>query len=614
MDENNRNFILAIVLSMAVLFVWQFFFVPSTPPEAIKQTTEQQAEPGPPQPEGGETPSAGMPQPEAAPGAALTRDQALAQSPRIAIDTPSLKGSIALKGGRIDDLVLKDYRETVEPTSPNVVLLSPAGGPHAYYAEHGFVAGAGSDLGLPTADTVWTAETQGSLTQNSPVRLSYDSGSGLKFTRTVAIDDKYMFTIDDTVENSGSEAVTIYPYALVSRHETPPIQGFFILHEGLIGVVDDSGLEEISYSKALENPPLTSKSQHGWLGITDKYWATVVIPEQGKDFTATFFGKQSGGRDRFQTDYLLQALIVPPGGTGEVQGRVFAGAKEVNVVDGYAEAYGIPKFDLLIDWGWFYFLTKPLFFALDYFYKLVGNFGVAILIVTVIIKLIFFPLANKSYVAMSKMKKLGPEMQRIKERYGDDRMRQQQAMMELYKKEKVNPASGCLPILIQIPIFFALYKVLFVTIEMRHAPFFGWIRDLSAPDPTSIFNLFGLIPWEPPLFLMIGIWPIIMGITMWVQMKLNPAPPDPVQQKIFTWMPVFFTFLLASFPAGLVIYWAWNNFLSVIQQATIMARQGVEIPLLENLGFKNNKKKPVEAVAEEKPARSKSTKGETPKS
>jgi YidC/Oxa1 family membrane protein insertase len=591
MDENNRNFILAIVLSMAVLFAWQFFFMPAPPPDAVKQTAEQQqAEPGPPQPEGGEVSSGGAPQPDISTGAALTREEALAQSPRIAIDTPSLKGSIALKGGRIDDLTLKDYRETVEPTSPNVVLLSPAGGPHAYYAEHGFVGGAGSDLGPPTPDTLWTAETQGPLTQNSPVTLSYDNGKGLKFTRTISVDDKYMFTVDDTVTNTGSAAVTLYPYALVSRHETPHVQGFYILHEGLIGVVADA-LEQITYSKALENPAATVKSQNGWLGITDKYWATVVIPEQGKDFTATFFGKQAGGRDRFQTDYLLGLLTVPAGGNGEVQGRVFAGAKEVHVVDGYAETYGIPKFDLLIDWGWFYFLTKPLFFALDYFYKLVGNFGIAILIVTVIIKLLFFPLANKSYVAMSKMKKLGPEMQRIKERFADDRMRQQQAMMELYKKEKVNPASGCLPILIQIPIFFALYKVLFVTIEMRHAPFFGWIKDLSAPDPTSIFNLFGLIPWDPPHFLMIGIWPIIMGITMWVQMKLNPAPPDPVQQKIFTWMPIFFTFLLASFPAGLVIYWAWNNFLSIIQQAAIMKRQGVDIPLLENLGFKNNKSK-----------------------
>jgi len=603
MDENNRNFILAIVLSMAVLFAWQYFFVPVHEPEAGKPGIEQQqqAEPGPPQPQsGGEVLSGVAPQPEATPGSALTREEALAQSPRIPIDTPSLKGSIALKGGRIDDLTLKDYRETVEPDSPQVVLLSPAGSPHAYYTEHGFVGAGGGDLGLPASDTLWSAESQGPLTPHSPVTLTYDNGKGLKFTRTIAIDDKYMFTVDDKVANSGSEAVTLYPYALVSRHETPPIQGFFILHEGLIGVVDhsvkcdgwfSSELCEVTYASAIENqrPPFETKS--GWLGITDKYWATVVIPEQGKAFQAKFYGSQSNGRDRFQTDYLLESLTIPAGGTGEVQGRVFAGAKEVNVVDGYAETYSIPKFDLLIDWGWLYFLTKPLFFALDYFYELVGNFGVSILIVTVIIKLIFFPLANKSYVAMSKMKKLAPEMQRIKERYGDDRMRQQQAMMDLYKKEKVNPASGCLPILIQIPIFFALYKVLFVTIEMRHAPFFGWIKDLSAPDPTSIFNLFGLIPWQPWPILMIGAWPIIMGITMWVQMKLNPAPPDPVQQKIFTWMPVFFTFLLASFPAGLVIYWAWNNFLSVLQQAAIMKRQGVEIPLLENLGIKNNKAK-----------------------
>ncbi|HXG79800.1 MAG TPA: membrane protein insertase YidC [Methyloceanibacter sp.] len=591
MDENNRNFILAIVLSMAVLFAWQYFFVPATPPEAAKAPVEQKAEPGPPQPQGPSgTPAGAPPQPQAQ-GALLTREQALAQSPRIEIDTPSLKGSIALKGGRIDDLTLKDYRETVDPNSPQVVLLSPSGSPHAYYAEQGFVGGQGADLALPTADTVWTAETQAPLTPNSPVRLSYDNGKGLKFTRTISVDDKYMFTVTDQVVNTGSEAVTLYPYALVARHETPQVQGFYILHEGLIGVVDGS-LEEITYHKALENPDAASfKSKEGWLGITDKYWATVLVPEQGVAFEAKFRGWQAGGRDRFQTDYLLAPLTVPAGGTGETQGRVFAGAKEVHTVDGYAETYAIAKFDLLIDWGWFYFLTKPLFFALDYFYKLVGNFGVAILIVTVIIKLILFPLANKSYVAMSRMKKLAPEMERIKQRYADDRMRQQQALMDLYKKEKVNPASGCLPILVQIPIFFALYKVLFVTIEMRHAPFFGWIKDLSAPDPTSLFNLFGLIPWEPPHFLMIGVWPIIMGITMWVQMKLNPPPPDPVQAKIFGWMPVFFTFLLASFPAGLVIYWAWNNLLSIIQQAVIMTRQGVEITLLENVGFKNNKNK-----------------------
>ncbi|MGH6866576.1 MAG: membrane protein insertase YidC [Methyloceanibacter sp.] len=590
MDENNRNFILAIVLSMAVLFAWQFFFVPQEPPGAGKppQGEQQQTQPGPPQPQpGGQTPGA-APQPGASTYAALTREAALAALPRIAIDTPSVKGSISLKGSRIDDLTLKDYRVTVEPDSPQVVLLSPAGTPHAYYTEHGFVGGGANDC-LPTGETVWTAETNRALTPGSPITLSYDNGKGLKFTRTISVDDKYMFTIDDAVSNTGSEPVTLYPYGLVSRHELPQVQGFYILHEGLIGVVDDSGLEEISYAHALENPPASFQSQNGWLGITDKYWAAVVIPEQGKKFTAKFAGNGRDGRQRFQTDYLGDALTIPAGETAEVKGNVFAGAKEVNVVDGYAEAYSIPKFDLLIDWGWFYFLTKPLFLALDYFYKLVGNFGISILIVTLIIKLVLFPLANKSYVAMSKMKKLQPEMVRIKERFPEDRMRQQQAMMDLYKNEKVNPASGCLPILVQIPVFFALYKVLFVTIEMRHAPFFGWIKDLSAPDPTSIFNLFGLIPWDPPSFLAIGIWPIIMGITMWVQMKLNPAPPDPVQQKIFTWMPVFFTFLLASFPAGLVIYWAWNNFLSVIQQSVIMARQGVEIPLLENLGFKPDK-------------------------
>lgn len=622
MDENNRNFILAIVLSIGVLFAWQFFFVPKHTQAPGTQTTEQQqqqTEQGPPQPgTGSETQSGGAPQQGAPAAPTMTRDEALAQSPRVAIDTPALKGSIALKGGRIDDLTLKDYRETVEPTSPQVVLLSPAGGPHAYYAEHGWVAEGATDLGLPGPDTVWTAESAGPLTPQSPVTLSYDTGKGLKFTRTIAIDDKYMFTVDDQVVNTGAEAVTLYPYALVSRHETPHVQGFYILHEGLIGVVDDSGLEEISYKKAIENPPASFKSQHGWLGITDKYWATVAVPEQGKGFTATFSGSTKGeGRDRFQTDYLMGPVAVAPGATGQARGQVFAGAKEVNTVDAYAERYSIPKFDLLIDWGWFYFLTKPLFFALDFFYKLVGNFGVAILIVTLIIKLVLFPLANKSYVSMSKMKLLAPEMQRIKERYADDRMRQQQAMMELYKKEKVNPASGCLPILVQIPVFFALYKVLFVTIEMRHAPFFGWIKDLSAPDPTSIFNLFGLIPWDPPHMLMIGIWPIIMGITMWVQMKLNPAPPDPVQQKIFTWMPVFFTFLLASFPAGLVIYWAWNNTLSVIQQATIMARQGVEIPLLENLGLKPAKPSAAAEADKQRSAkaekRAKSAKGDAGK-
>jgi YidC/Oxa1 family membrane protein insertase len=606
MDENNRNFILAIVLSICVLFAWQYFFVPKHAPQLqpVQQTAEQQqpqksAEPGPPQPRAeGETPSpAGTPVEPGGPQAVTkTREEALASSQRVAIDSPGIKGSINLKGGRIDDVVLKKYRETVDPSSPNVVLLSPAGAPHPYYVEHGWVAETGKDTTVPGPDTVWKAESTGPLTVSTPVTLTYDNGKGLVFTRTIGIDDNFMFTVTDAVANSGSEPVMLYPYGLVSRLGVPLTQSYYILHEGLIGVVDGS-LEQITYKKAVGNPPASFKAKSGWLGITDKYWAATVVPEQGKNFEARFSGTPGAAdAEHFQSDYLMDAVSVPAGGKTETKGYVFAGAKEVNLVDGYATQYAVPKFDLLIDWGWFYFLTKPMFYALDFFYKLVGNFGVAILIVTLVIKLVLFPLANKSYVSMSKMKKLQPEMVRIKERFGEDRMRQQQAMMELYKKEKVNPASGCLPILVQIPVFFSLYKVLFVTIEMRHAPFFGWIKDLSAPDPTSVFNLFGLLPFEPATvpvighFLMLGAWPLIMGVTMWVQMKLNPAPPDPVQAKVFAWMPIFFTFLLAGFPAGLVIYWAWNNLLSVIQQSVIMRRQGVEIPLFENLGFKNDKK------------------------
>jgi YidC/Oxa1 family membrane protein insertase len=595
MDENNRNFLFAIVLSIAVLFAWQFFYgLPKQhQQEAGKQQQEQPLQPGAPQPEAGSAPVA----PSAPAPIAQTREAALTASPRIAIDTPSLKGSIALKGGRIDDLVLAKYRETVAPDSPNVVLLSPAGSPHPYYADYGWV-GVAKDIGLPAPDSLWTAQSQAPLTPQSPVTLTFDNGKGLAFTRTIAVDEDYMFTITDAVANKGADAVSISPYGLVMREEVPPKTNYWILHEGLIGVFDN-GYEPLTYKKAmaLNGTPTKFTSKSGWLGITDKYWATVLVPPQGQEFTAQFNGAAAGEQGLFRSDFVMAPRELAPGATTESKNQMFAGAKEVSVVDSYGARYGIPKFDLLIDWGWFYFLTKPMFFALDYFYKLVGNFGVAILIVTLCIKLVLFPLANKSYVSMSKMKMLGPEMQRIKDRFADDRARQQQAMMELYKKEKVNPASGCLPILVQVPVFFSLYKVLFVTIEMRHAPFFGWIKDLSAPDPTNLFNLFGLIPFDPsqvPVighFLVIGVWPLIMGFTMFVQMRLNPAPPDPVQQKVFAWMPLFFTFLLASFPAGLVIYWAWNNSLSILQQSVIMARQGVDIPLLENLGIKKRKAK-----------------------
>ncbi len=602
--ENNRNYLIAIALSIAVMMVWFGFFAPKRTQEqqqpAQQTQTEQPAPSTAPQP-GATAPtpgqSASVPQPSATTAPAAALETALKASPRVPVETPSLQGSIALRGARIDDLVLPKYRQTVNPDSPPVRLFAPAGGPDAYYSEQGWVADPKATVKLPTSDTLWQAPAGAKLTPGAPVTLTWDNGQGLVFRRTISVDEDYMFTVRQEVENKTGAAITLFPYALISRHGKPKIQSIYILHEGLIGVLGDNGLQEIDYDDLLEQPVNFSKVKAGWLGITDKYWAAVVVPNQADTYQARFSATQENGRDRFQADYLLDAVQVAAGGTANIEGRLFAGAKETQIVDSYAERYGIAKFDLLIDWGWFYFLTKPMFFALDFFYKLVGNFGLAILIVTVIIKIILFPLANKSYVSMSRMKKLQPEMQRLKERFENDKARQQQALMDLYRKEKVNPAAGCLPIVIQIPIFFALYKVLYITIEMRHAPFFGWIQDLSAPDPTTLFNLFGLIPWTPPHFLMIGIWPLIMGFTMFVQMQLNPAPPDPVQAKIFKWMPLFFMFLLAPFPAGLVIYWAWNNTLSVIQQSVIMRRQGVELALWDNLGLTALRKKFGKAAA-----------------
>lgn len=598
MDENNRNFLLAIVLSIGVLLGWNYFFaVPQ--PDQVQKPAEQSQQTAPGTPPAAPTPqpsaSGAPPQPAAqapAPGVApapagASREAALRGSTRIPVATPRLKGSIALKGARIDDLILKDYRITAEPGSENVTLFSPSGANDAYYAEHGWVSDGSTKVNLPTSNTEWTTQSSGSLKPGSPLTLAWDNGENLIFKRIISVDENYMFTVRQEVENRTGNPIRLYPYALISRHGTPDVQSFYILHEGLVGVLGEQGLQEIDYEDAIEDKRIKFKAQiGGWLGITDKYWASVIIPNQQARYQGHFSGTIKAGKESYQADYLLDPVTVQPGATGKVESQLFAGAKETFVIDEYAERYKIDRFDLLIDWGWFYFLTKPLFFAIDYFFKLVGNFGLSILIVTVLIKLALFPLANKSYASMSKMKKLQPEMTKLKERYKDDKTRQQQALMDLYKKEKVNPASGCLPILVQIPVFFALYKVLFVTIEMRHAPFYGWIKDLSAPDPTTMFNLFGLIPWDPPTFLMIGIWPLIMGLTMFVQMRLNPAPPDPIQAKIFAWMPVMFTFLLAPFPAGLVIYWAWNNLLSIIQQAYIMKSQGVEIALFDNFGLK----------------------------
>jgi YidC/Oxa1 family membrane protein insertase len=393
-----------------------------------------------------------------------------------------------------------------------------------------------------------------------------------------------MFTITQEIENNTGQPLNLFPYSRVVRVGQPQTANFYILHEGLLGVFDET-LQEIDYDDLKEEQNTISvASTGGWLGITDKYWAVALVPGQASAIDGSFRYQASQGKDNFQADYIgKQSVAVPANGRAALEDRIFAGAKVVEVIDSYKDNLGIDRFDLMIDWGWFYFLTKPLFWLLEMFFKLVGNFGVAILIVTVLIKAVFFPLANKSYESMSKMKKLQPEMERLKQLYPDDRMKQQQELMALYKKEKVSPLSGCLPILLQIPVFFALYKVLFVTIEMRHAPFYGWIKDLSAPDPTNLFNLFGLIAWDPPTLLHVGIWPIIMGITMWMQMRLNPTPPDPIQAKMFNWMPLIFTFMLATFPAGLVIYWAWNNSLSIVQQALIMKRQGVKVDFIGNV-------------------------------
>ncbi len=618
MMNDHKNTILAIVLSLIVVVGWQYFV---GYPQMEKQRQEavlkqqEQAQQKPPQPNS--TAPAGQPgAPPQAPGTptsdaaaqpqTLTREAVMAQSPRIAIQTPRLDGTIALKGGRIDDLSLSQFRETVDPNSPAIVLLSPSGTAQPFYAEFGWVAAAGTTAKVPGADSVWKQEGGGTLGVDHPVTLTFDNGEGLTFRRIIAVDDHYLFTIKDTVANKGDAAVTLLPYALISRHGTPEVQGYYILHEGLIGVLGDQGLQEETYKKIEDKKNETFDVTNAWLGITDKYWAAALLPDSSAKVHARFSSGQIGTQKTYQTDYLLEPQTIQPAGSGSADARLFAGAKEVSTVgvnfplaslEGYNGKLKLNHFDLLIDWGWFYFITKPMFLVIDFFFHLVGNFGVAILIVTVLVKILFFPLANKSYASMAKMKAVQPQMAMIKERYGDDKMKQQQAMMELYKKEKINPLAGCLPIAIQIPVFFSLYKVLFVTIEMRHAPFFGWIKDLSAPDPTNIFNLFGLIPVDPTTlpvfghFLHIGAWGIVMGITMWIQMKLNPAPPDPTQQMIFNWMPIIFTFMLASFPAGLVIYWAWNNSLSVTQQSIIMHKNGAKIELWDNLKRTFAKKK-----------------------
>jgi YidC/Oxa1 family membrane protein insertase len=601
MTQETRNIMVATCLSLLVVLGWDAFYAR---PHLDKQRQTQAemharvapgAQPGP-QP-GNSQATRSQASSSTAPGLAepsapqKSRADALAESPRVKLDAPAIYGSIALKGGRIDDVSFKAYRETVDPNSPNIVLLSPAGSPSPYYTEAGFIADPGANLVLPGPDTLWQADHD-TLTETSPVTLSYDNGQGLVFHRKIAVDDRYMFTVTDSVENKSTQAVTLHPYAFVKRHGWPVAVGFYRVHEGFVGVVGgESGMEQIKYDKIEKEDHAEKRfsGTGGWLALTEKYWAAAVIPDRSTAIMGSFSG--SGGAPViYQAGFVgTEGTTLAPGASSEFTTRVFAGAKESDTLDKYQANFGIERFDHLIDWGRLYFTAKLMFRLLDFIYKFVGNFGVAILCITVLVRGAVFPLANYSFRAMAKMKMVQPQITAIRDRFPDDKPKQQQEIMALYKREKINPLSGCLPVLVQLPVFLSLYYALVVTIEMRQAPFFGWIKDLSAPDPTNVFNLFGLIPFDPtqiPVFgpwLAIGVWPLIMGITMFIQMKVNPEPTDPMQKQVFTWMPVIFTFTLGSFASGFVIYWSWSNILSVIQQTAIMKRAGAKIELWDNL-------------------------------
>jgi YidC/Oxa1 family membrane protein insertase len=569
---DSKNFLLAMVLSMAIIFGWQYFygtpsFIGGKPTAAEVAKIENAAVPG-----------------TAAAGSVIDRSVALNASPRVTIDTPELAGSINLTGAQLDDLHLKNYHETANPASPIITFLSPANTASGYFADQGFVGAPGQNVKLPDSKSVWTVPAGAVLSETTPVVLSFDNGNGVIFHREISISEDYLFTVRQSVENKTTSSISLLPYARVQRQGTPTVAGYFSFFEGMLGMQNDK-LVELTYAKMVDDKAkVETPTRGGWLGFTDKYWGTSLIPEQGRDIKTTFQHLKQGEIDIYQADYVAtEPVVVAAGATGLYEDHIYAGAKIVDNVEAVGAKFNIANFKYMIDWGWFWFLTQPMFMLMNWAKGLLGNFGLAILLVTVLVKLAVFPLANKSYASMSKMKKLQPEMERIKVAHPEDKMKQQQEIMELYKKEKVSPLSGCLPIFVQIPIFFSVYKVILTSIELRHAPFYGWIHDLSAPDPTSLFNLFGLIPWTPPHILMLGIWPILMGITMWVQMRLNPAPADPIQASMFNWMPLLFTFMLSSMPAGLVIYWTWSNLLSILQQSFIMKRNGTELDLFGNI-------------------------------
>jgi YidC/Oxa1 family membrane protein insertase len=549
-----KNILLAVSLTIAIIFGWQFFYDrPKSQERAarnkVTQTILKQK----------------SVQAQNNDNFLINRDEAIVKAERVNIVSPKLNGSISLLGARFDDLVLPQYKETIDKNSAPTVLLSPAKYKNAYFAEFGWLADDGIEV--PTANTVWQTNKK-TLEPNSDVVLSWCNSQGVLFNLNVALDNDYMFTITQSVNNESGKPIIIRNYGLINRVFTDENKSK-ISYEGPIGVFN-SILKEVSY-KDLESDKLSvfdNNASGSWLGVSDKYWLTAIIPQEsaGEKFNAKFQHVTQSGKNKFQMDYVSEKKILSPGAVLRKEINFFAGAKVLSVLDAYEKKYDIALFDRSIDFGWFYFITKPMFNALKYFYNLFGNFGISILVVTIIIKLLLFPLANKSYKSMNRMKVLQPEINSLREIYKDDKMKQNQAVLELYKKEKVSPLSGCLPLLIQIPIFFSLYKVLFITIEMRHAEFYGWIRDLSEPDPTTIFNLFGLIPFSPPQFLMIGAWPILMAITMFFQQSLSPEPADPIQAKVMKFLPLLFLYMFASFPAGLVIYWTWSNVLSIAQQ------------------------------------------------
>ncbi len=557
---DTKNVIAAISLSAAVIILYSLFFVEPPDPNKIKKDPIEKTKVV----ESSDTPSLDKNENFTK----LTRKDALSENDRIQFENGNVFGSISLKGATIDDLTFKEYNVELNGNE-KVTLLSPRKVENGYLIESGFVT-TNKNIDVPDSSTIWEISGNKKLTNNNPIKLNWSNSQGITFEKHISLDDQFLFTIKEKVINSSDKTYNFYSYGQIIRNKLPEISGFYILHEGFLSVLDDQLIEE-DYDD-IQEKKFTQTAQEGFFGYSDKFWLTSIIPPRNKQFKTTFDYK-----NKFRANYISsEGIEVGPNQNIEEKIQIIVAAKRVQTIDGYEKSLNINKFDLAIDWGVLYFLTKPLFFAIDYFFKLLGNYGLAIIAVTICIRLIFYPLANFSFRSMGKMKLLQPEMTRLKELHKDDKMKLQQEMMALYKREKVNPMSGCLPILVQIPVFFALYKVLFVTIEMRHMPFYGWIHDLSAKDPTTIFNLFGLIPWSPPEFLIIGIWPIAMGVSMWIQQKLNPKPPDPIQQKIFAFFPIFLTVILAPFPSGLVIYWTFNNIFTMIQQYYIQSKMTVK--------------------------------------